>query len=354
MQLSILLPTNRHGPVAISRIAQVCSWATPSIEVIVRDNSGNAEKRALIAHFRGDNRRIESVDPCEPLENYSEILRLATGEFVFWLADDDQCFDHAIGALPGLIDRHGKDPSVAGFTGIYALETSQSTAVINYKDTDSDDAATRVSGFLGYPGPNMLFYSVLRRSLSERMAHFLKTLPIFLSFHDQTLCLLHLLNGKLIRMPRLFYVYDFGIWEDPESGQKRDADYYRAAGLDLAANKLHWLICGFEGAVLAMNSDLFPDLPSAKRQQIADFWFGTMFLRFKRHPRMTFNSDLTDEAEKVCEKIRNATGQLTFEKVLSEMCGFFALFSPDRARAYFDFWNEIINRRQQLFRKTGS
>ena len=57
--------------------------------------------------------------------------------------------------------------------------------------------------------------------------------------------------------------------------------------------------------------------------------------------------------EKLCEKLRNATGQLTFEKVLSDICGFIALFSPDRARAYFDFWNEIINRRQQL-RKTGS
>jgi hypothetical protein len=79
-----------------------------------------------------------------------------------------------------------------------------------------------------------------------------------------------------------------------------------------------------------------------------------MFARFKRHGRLTFNSDLTDDAEKVCEKLQRATGQLTFEKVLAEICGFLTLFSPDRARAYFDFWNEIINRRHQLFRKTGS
>lgn len=354
MQLSILLPTNRHGPVAISRIAQACGWAAPGIEVIVRDNSGNAEKRALIAHFRNDHSRIVSVDPCEPLENYSEILRLATGEFIFCLADDDQCFDHAIGALPGLIDQHGKDSNVAGFTGIYALETTRGTMFANYKDTDSDDAAARVRGFLSYQGPNMLFYSVIRRGVAERMAHFLKTLPIFLSFHDQTLCLLHLLNGKLIGMPRLFYVYDLGVWEATESAQKRDADFYRAARLDLAANKLHWLLCGFEGAVLTMNSDLFPDLPSPKRQEIADIWFGVMFARFKHQARLTFDSDLADDAEKVCEKLRSATGQLTFEKVLSDVCGFFALFSPGRARAYFDFWSEIMTRRQQLLRKTGS
>jgi len=354
MQLSILLPTNRHGPVAISRIAQVCSWAKPNIEVIVRDNSGNAEKRALIAHLRNDYCRIASVDPCEPLENYSEILKSATGDFIFCLADDDQCFDHAIAALPGLIDLHGKELNVAGFTGTYALETTKGTALANYKDLDSDDAAARVSGFLSYPGPNMLFYAVIRRSVAERMARFLKTLPIFLSFHDQTLCLLHLLNGKLVRMPRLFYVYDLGVWEVIESGQKRDADYYRAAGLDLAMNKLHWLICGFEGAVLTMNSDLFPDLPSPKRQQIADVWFSVMFARFKRDARLTFDSDLTDDVEKVCEKLRGATGQLTFEKVLTETCALLALSSPDRARAYFTFWSEILNRRQRLFRKTGS
>lgn len=354
MQLSILLPTNRHGPVAISRIAQACSWAKPNIQVVVRDNSGNAEKRALISLFRNEHCKIVSVDPCEPLENYSEIMKLATGEFVFCLADDDQCFDHAIAALPGLIALHGKEPNVAGFTGIYALETPPGTSFVKYKDTDSDDAAARVAGFLSYPGPNMLFYSVMRRSLAMRMAAFLKTLPIFISFHDQTLCFLHLLNGKLIPMPRLFYVYDLGVWEAAESAQKRDADYYRAAGLDLATNKLHWLLCGFEGATLAMHSDLFPDLPPSKRQSIADTWFTVMFTRFKGSVRLTFDSDLTDDAEKVCERVRNATSQLTFEKILSDICGFLALSSQDLARAYFDFWSEMINRRQQALRKTGS
>jgi hypothetical protein len=103
-----------------------------------------------------------------------------------------------------------------------------------------------------------------------------------------------------------------------------------------------------------MNSDLFPDLPFAKCQQIADTWFSVMFARFRRDVRLSFNSDLADDAERLCEKLKGATGQLTFEKILSEAYGFFALSSRDRARNYFDFWSEIINRRQQLFRKTGS
>jgi hypothetical protein len=345
VQLSVLLPTNRHGPVALSRIAQVCSWAGPAIEVVVRDNSGNAEKRKLLEHFRREHCTIVSVDPCEPLENYSEILRLARGEFIFCVADDDQCFDRAIEALPAIIDRFGKDPAVAGVTGAYALETSQGTSIVNYKGVDSDNPATRVAGFLAYQGPNMLFYSVLRRSLAERILVFMKSIPVYLSFHDQILCLLYLLNGKFVGLQRLFYVYDVGVWEVPESAQKRDVDFYANAGLDPVINKLHWLLCGFEGATLVMNSDIFPGYPAAQRQPIADLWFSTMFARFRGQPRLTFDSRFAGDGERLCAKLQASTGQLSFHGMLTEISSFMALFSKDSAQRYFDFWDAVLNRR---------
>jgi hypothetical protein len=175
-----------------------------------------------------------------------------------------------------------------------------------------------------------------------------------LSFHDQILCLLYLLNGKFVRLPRLFYAYDYGPWEGVESSQKRDADFYKAAGLDLATNKLQWLLCGFEGAVLVMNSDIFPKLPTAQRQMIADRWFAVMFGRFTRQPRLAFGSDLTEEADKLCAKLRTAVGQLTFQRVLLEISGFIALSSQSQAQDYFDFWDAVVNRRDQVFGKTGS
>ncbi len=136
LQLSILLPTNRHGPVTISRIAQACSWASLKIQVVVRDNSGNAEKRALLPHFQRDHCEIISVDPCEPLENYSKIMSMAKGDFIFCMSDDDQCVDRAILALPDLIERSGGDPMVAAVTGAYALESPQGTSVVTYKDVE--------------------------------------------------------------------------------------------------------------------------------------------------------------------------------------------------------------------------
>jgi hypothetical protein len=346
VQLSILLPTNRHGPLAISRVAQVCSWAGPKIQVIVRDNSGNPEKRALLKSLQRDHCQIISVDPCEPQENYSKLLALAEGEFIFSTSDDDQCVDRAILALPDLIERSAKDASVTAVTGLYALETPQGTSIVNYKDVDSDDPAARVAGYLSYPGPNMLFYSVLRRQTADRIFRFMKAMPVYLSFHDQILSLLYLLNGKYVRLQRLFYIYDVGVWGAADSSQKCDIDFYTAAGLDPAANKLQWLLCGFEGAALIMNSTDFPDYPPSQRQAIADQWFAVMFARFKRDPRTTYESPFTDEANRLCAKILTSTGQLSFEKILADVSGFFALFSKQRAQSYFEFWSAVLNRRR--------
>ncbi len=354
MHLSILLPTNRCGPAAIASIAQAVSWASPDIQVIVRDNSGNAEKRALLQHFQREHCEIALVAPCEPLENYSGILRLARGEFIFCVADDDQSLSRAILALPELIAKIGHDASVAAITGTYAVELQQGTATVDYEGVDSENPVTRVAGFLNCQVANVLFYSVLRRAVAERVLDFIKTIPFYLSFHDQILCLLYLLSGKYVKLSRLFYIYDIGVWATSESAQKRDVDFYRAAGLDSAINKLHWLLCGFEGAVLALNSNIFPDFPVAQRQLIADLWFSTMYARFKHGSRLTFGSSLTDEAEKLCAKLRDATGQLTFQKVLTDICSFMEIFCVSKAQSYFDFWSAVINKRQPVLRQTGT
>jgi len=346
VQLSVLLPTNRHSLLACSRVAQACSWGGPHIEVIVRDNSGDARKRELLAHFQRDNCKIITADPCEPRENFSEILRLATGDFVFCLGDDDFCFDHAIAELPDVIQRIGKDPSIVGITGTYAIEKSKVTSLANYQDIDSDDARARVTGLLSYPGPNVLFYSVVRREVVNRIFNFMSGMPFYFSFHDQVVCMLYLLNGKFLQLQRLLYLYDLGSWEAFETAQKRDLDFYKDAGLDPAINKLHWFLCGFEGAVLIRNADMFRDYPLAQRQPIADLWFAAMFHRFKYQRRLTFGSSLADEAEILCAKLRTSTGQMSFGDMLTEVSGFIALFSKDSAQSYFDFWDAVINRRK--------
>jgi hypothetical protein len=354
VKLSILLPTYRHSLLACSRIAQACSWAGPDIEVLVRDNSGNARKRELLANFQHDNCRIITVEPCQPRENYSEILRQATGEFVFALGDDDLFFDPAIGDLPGVIAQIGADRSFIGITGTYAIETSNGTSLASYQNLDASEARVRVAGFLSYPGPNILFYSVVRRELLNRVFDIMHAMPFSFSFHDQIICMLYLLNGKFFRLQRLMYLYNMGVWETAEGAQKCDLDIYNDAGLDPAINKLHWLLCGFEGASLIVNSDMLAMLAPAQRQPIADLWFSAMFARFKRDNRSAFGSPHAEDAERWCKKLQESTGHLTFQNILTEISGFIALSSKASGQDYFDFWDAIINKRQPLPRRPAA
>jgi len=347
VQLSILLPTHRSDLTALSRIAQACSWAGPSIEIIVRDNSGNARKRAQIAQFKRDHCTIVSAEPCEPLENFSATLRLARGDFVFCLADDDMFFDRAMAALPALIDRFGGDPGVAGIAGSYIVESSKGSALTVYQKIDSDDVTARIAGYLSYPGANVLAYSPLRRTMLENIFRFMQAMPIFLSFHDQITCLLYLLNGKFVRLPKLIYGYDFGPWEDMQSAQKRDMAFYNAAGLDPSISKLHWFLCGFEGAILIRNGDVFPDHAPAKRQAMADQWFSLMFQRFLSNPRLAFGSQFGAQADALCAKLRTSHGHLSFVDMLSDICHFIALSSPDKAQSYLGFWAGMLKPRRQ-------
>ena len=346
MKLSILLPTHRSGLLTCSRIAQACSWAGPEIEVIVRDNSGDAGKRELLAKFARENCHIITVAPCEANENFSEALRQATGEFVFMMADDDASFDHAIGDMPGVIAQIGTDMSYVGITGTYAIEKSQGTLLAAYRDVDSGGAIARVAGYLNFPGPNVLFYSVLRRELVNRVFSFMNTMPFAFSFHDQILSVLYLASGKFFCVQRLIYLYDLGDWELRGSSQQRDLHFYKNAGLDPAINRLHWLLCGFEGASIIMHSDILGFLKPAQRQPIADLWFSTMFNRFNRDNRTAFDSPLTQEADRLCCKLRSPTGQLTFEYILAEIGAFIALSSKTAAQDYFDFWGAIISKSQ--------
>jgi hypothetical protein len=179
----------------------------------------------------------------------------------------------------------------------------------------------------------------------ERVMSFIKRMPVFLSFHDQILSLLYLLCGRFIELPRLLYAYDVGVWEWPETAQKRDIEFYTAAGLDPAINKLHWFLCGFEGAVLIRNSTLFPDFPLAQRQLIADRWFSAMFARFKGQERSTGGSKFANDATRVCAKLLMSAGQLTFQSMLADICSLIALFAQEKAECYHDFWDAQINKR---------
>ncbi len=230
---------------------------------------------------------------------------------------------------------------------------SHGSAVVDYKNIDSDDPAARVAGFLNYVGPNILHYAPIRRELVQKIFGFQRTQPFSFSFHDQTVSLLYLLNGRFVSLKRFLYLYDLGPWQENETAQQRDVSFYKDAGLDPAINKLHWFICAFEGAALIRNADVFPDYPLAQRQPIADLWFSAMAQRFRNPTRLTYDFKFTNEAGLLHAALQKTTGQMSFHQMLTAISGFMALSSPDHAQRYFEFWNGVINKPQSPGRSVG-
>ena len=346
IRLSIIMPSNRDDLRAFSRISQACSWAGPHTEVIVRDNSGSASKRRLLSQIERENCHLITADPCDAQENASKALERAQGDFVFLICDDDSCFDRAITGLPARIDQIGDDASVVGITGAVVIDNSKGSSVGAYRNVDSDDALTRVSAWLTAKIPPVLLFSPVRRDALNWVTEVILSKPFRLSFDDQICSMLYLLRGKFAPLDRLLYVYDQHNWEEHSTAQVEDMKWYSAASLDPAINKLHWLLCAFEGAMLARNLALTPDDTLAQRQKIADIWFTAMFRRFQVHPREDFGSPLAGAAEKICVKWKAAVGQLSFEAILVDICEFMALASPEHAMAYFNCWGNFLSMRQ--------
>ena len=346
IRLSIVMPSNRDSLAAFARIAQACSWAGPQTEVIIRDNSGSPSKGRLLAQIQKDNCHIIVSDPCEAHENWAKAFEQAKGEFVFFLSDDDTCFDRAIADLPKTIEAVGHDPSVVGVTGTTFIDATQGASFVDYPNVDADDAPTRLSGYLSSNSPNVILFSPARRAAMKWVMEIINAKPFQLSFDDQLSSMLYLLRGKYARLNRILFCYDPHHWEKAETAQREDLKFYTAAKLDPAINKLHWLLCAFEGACLIRNLALTPNYSLAQRQIMADRWFAVMFNRFKSHGRADFGSPLSANAEILCAKWTLAAGQLSFAALLADICQFLALSSQENSLKYFAFWSTIIGLRQ--------
>jgi hypothetical protein len=345
IRLSVVMPSNRDDLRALSRITQACSWAGPHTEVIIRDNSGSASKRRLLAQIEKENCQIIAADACGAHENGWKALERARGDFVFLISDDDVCFDRAMAELPGKIAEVTDDPSVIGITGAVMIDSSKGSNFVAYRDIGAADPLMRLAGWAGSTPCNVILFSPIRRDILKWTAEVLQSKPFRLSFDDQICSMLYLVCGKFAYLDRLLYAYDQHNWESRESAQGEDMKCYTAAGLDPAVNKLHWLLCAFEGSALVRNLPLAPSYTLSQRQTFADYWFALMFRRFQLDYREGYGSPYAGHADTLCSKWKAAAGQLTFEAILGDICQFLALTSRAHATRYFDYWSGLIGQR---------
>jgi glycosyltransferase involved in cell wall biosynthesis len=340
MKISLVIPTNRSSYSAIARILEVASLDSNKFELIVRDNSEDERKRTFLSLVESPALRLFNVQNRGAFENFLEALRLSTGDFVLFIGDDDWISTRGLEQLYSRALSIDGDNKFAMVTGDYVVESSSHTGVVRYAALDSESPEQRLTGYLTARAPNVLYYSAVKRPLMLRCYAFVESLPYKLSFHDQLVSLIYLIAGRVATIERVVYFYDLGIWETADGTLTKDRACYRDAGLPIEVDRLHWLICGMEGAFL-IKSNLMSEF-SYDRGRMLDLWFSTYFMRFKHLGRESGYSDTPANAatQRVKDKWKGAS-EANLSELLLDICDVFELVDKPGAERYFNYWTTL-------------
>ena len=341
MKISIILPTHRTGYNAIARVLEAASLDPDKFEVIVRDNSDDEAKQRLLEQVRAPVLKVFHVPDLGAVENATEALALATGDFAFFLADDDWVSSKALLQLHDAASSNAADETIILLTGTYLVEVSAASGFVRYQGIESDDALERLQGYLGARGPNVLYYSVVKRSLLTFCLNFVSSLPYKFSFHDQLMVLLYVAAGRALQVQRVFYHYDQSEWETKEGTLAKDRAWYASAGLPIELDRLHWLICGLEGA-LTLNSARVLNLAARDRERLGGLWFASMFQRFNRWDReLGWTDTPTNEAARRFKQKWGMDREVNLHELLFDLCDVLETADKPGAQKYFEFWSSV-------------
>jgi len=230
---------------------------------------------------------------------------------------------------------------VACLTGVYIIEASKGTGFFKYDDLDSPDAGVRLAAYFAANGPNVLYYSAVRRELASFCFAFLERLPYKFSYHDQLISLLYLTLGRTLQVDRPVYFYDLGEWETAEGTLARDRTMYVGSGLPREIDRLHWLLCGLEGGLL-LNSGLMAAKANYDRQKLSGLWFAKMFAQFRFHDRESgYEPGAINSATKKLKEKWESETQVSLNELLLDVCDVLEIADAAGAKRYFDFWSTL-------------
>ena len=339
MKLSIIMPSHNVGAQVNINIMKACSMGSDDVEIVIRDNSGDEEKRKFLSQINGKNCRILSVDECPIDENYKSLMNEARGEFAFLISDDDLPNGFALPAIIQEIERVKGDASIIGITGISMFDEAAQTNFALFKGFDSQESADRMKAFFGEGWHSLFQFLPLRLSVLQDVWNFWSTTPLFLSYHDLLIGCLVLSHGRTTHLNRCLYSYHNTNWVDEEMHLSSHARYFRRAGLDTSATRFLWLMAAFEGAQTFLHKYKGAPLSSEQREALGFCWFEHWFKEFTcaKPYRKVEDARFDLQALKLVEKW-SSTREIRCPEILTDIAEHFSLSSPELAQRYYDFW----------------
>ena len=340
MKLSVCMPSHNAGLRIHLNILNACSVAADEVEVIVRDNSGNKEKQGFLSQIHKKNCHITSVAECSGQENTKRVIDMATGEFVFFIADDDYINSYGIAPILAELEAIRDTPDVVGTTGVTIVDDTPQTDFVMFSHLNTPDPLERFQQFLGSRWPSVFQFSPVRLSVLRDVWSFSSTLPVYVCYHDLLMNCMLLMHGRLTSQHRYFYHYYNANWSNREQHLKSAAMSFRNAGLDESAVHVQWLIAAFEGAQTFLSKYQRVEIPQEQRNALANCWFNRWIHTFIREPPNKIEGAHFDaQALQLAGKWR---GRLWFDRMelLTDISEYYSLSSLEIGRRYYDFWQQ--------------
>jgi hypothetical protein len=119
MKFSVLLPTRNGGDFLAHCIESILSSKRDDIELIVSDNANTDMTRAVLNNWSADNRLkiIHQENALSVTDNWNATLKLATGDYLLMMGDDDCLLPGYFESMSDLIEQY-EQPDCILYNGI--------------------------------------------------------------------------------------------------------------------------------------------------------------------------------------------------------------------------------------------
>lgn len=335
-KISILVPSNRDSLHTIGTILQLANYDVNKYEVIIRDNSESKNKFDILNNLPNTNFKVFFSNHCQAEDNFLELLKLATGEFILFLGDDDRIFWDGLNSIHNKICTNpSKDTKI--YSGSYLITGANRDFIYNYTDLHNEDANQRIINFINSKA-NYIFYSVIETGLYKEMFNFSKSMPCSFSFSDQILTLFLICRSKVFVTDRILFNYNYSEWNTTKKAIEKDRSYYIKNGLDPEIDEIHILLQAIEGYIFLKSqlNSAYTNLDTA-----ATFWFTNKFNSFLNNIRSVANSNNTYKA---CQELKSSLScktSIDVNKLLLKVCEIMSISNSKLSENYFNFWSKI-------------
>lgn len=169
--VSICIPTYNRAATIERALASATSQIYANLEIIVADNASDDDTATVVESFRARDPRVKYVRHPRNIgmvANLNTVIRLGTGKYRMWLADDDWIDDDLVSRCCEALER---DPALVMVAGqCKALRNGIEAGTRSPTNLKSNSPFFRILKYYSTVADNSVFYGLYRSELVCRYA----------------------------------------------------------------------------------------------------------------------------------------------------------------------------------------